>query len=109
MNDYLARRDSEWVGQVHRFLGLQVGLVQTGLSVSDWPAADGLLSQCLHSFAFAMLGGSATPSIVSHLHNALHHESVTASTVPHPLNALHHELWTAPETVHTMLFITGCA
>lgn len=33
MNDYLARRDSEWVGQVHRFLGLQVGLVQQGLDV----------------------------------------------------------------------------
>lgn len=29
VNDYLARRDSEWVGQVHRFLGLEVGLVQT--------------------------------------------------------------------------------
>lgn len=24
VNDYLARRDSEWVGQVHRFLGLKV-------------------------------------------------------------------------------------
>ena len=34
VNDYLARRDSEWVGQVHRFLGLQVGLVQQGLNVS---------------------------------------------------------------------------
>lgn len=26
VNDYLARRDSEWVGQVHRFLGLKVRL-----------------------------------------------------------------------------------
>lgn len=32
VNDYLARRDSEWVGQVHRFLGLDVGLVQQGLN-----------------------------------------------------------------------------
>lgn len=31
VNDYLARRDSEWVGQVHKFLGLSVGLVQSGL------------------------------------------------------------------------------
>ena len=30
MNDYLARRDAEWVGRVHTFLGLQVGLVQSG-------------------------------------------------------------------------------
>lgn len=27
VNDYLARRDSEWMGQIHRFLGLSVGLV----------------------------------------------------------------------------------
>ncbi len=28
VNDYLARRDAEWMGQVHRFLGLTVGLIQ---------------------------------------------------------------------------------
>ena len=28
VNDYLARRDAEYVGQVHRFLGLTVGLIQ---------------------------------------------------------------------------------
>jgi preprotein translocase subunit SecA len=28
VNDYLARRDSEWVGQVLKFLGLSVGLIQ---------------------------------------------------------------------------------
>lgn len=28
VNDYLARRDCEWVGQVPRFLGMQVGLIQ---------------------------------------------------------------------------------
>lgn len=28
VNDYLARRDCEWVGQVPRFLGLKVGLIQ---------------------------------------------------------------------------------
>ncbi len=28
VNDYLAKRDSEWMGQLHRFLGLEVGLVQ---------------------------------------------------------------------------------
>lgn len=39
MNDYLARRDSEWVGQVHKFLGLRVGLVQQGLSETERKAA----------------------------------------------------------------------
>lgn len=32
VNDYLARRDAEWMGQVHRFLGLSVGLIQGGMS-----------------------------------------------------------------------------
>ncbi|MGK7914122.1 MAG: preprotein translocase subunit SecA [Prochloraceae cyanobacterium] len=32
VNDYLARRDAEWMGQVHRFLGLSVGLIQAGMS-----------------------------------------------------------------------------
>ena len=39
VNDYLARRDSEWVGQVHRFLGLEVGLVQQGLNEKQRKAA----------------------------------------------------------------------
>lgn len=30
VNDYLARRDSEWVGQVHRFLGLEVRTAERG-------------------------------------------------------------------------------
>ncbi len=35
VNDYLARRDSEWMGKVHRFLGLTVGLI-----VHDMEAAE---------------------------------------------------------------------
>ena len=31
VNDYLAKRDSEWMGKVHRFLGLDVGLIVHGL------------------------------------------------------------------------------
>jgi preprotein translocase subunit SecA len=31
VNDYLATRDSEWMGQVHRFLGLNVGLIVHGI------------------------------------------------------------------------------
>ncbi|KAI0566775.1 Protein translocase subunit SecA [Gracilaria domingensis] len=34
-NDYLAKRDSELVGQVHRFLGLSVGLIQSDLDSSQ--------------------------------------------------------------------------
>ena len=31
VNDYLARRDSEWMGRVYRFLGMDVGLIQNGM------------------------------------------------------------------------------
>jgi len=33
VNDYLARRDSEWMGRLYKFLGLSVGLIVHGL---DW-------------------------------------------------------------------------
>ena len=39
VNDYLARRDSEWMGKVHRFLGLSVGLIVHGLSNEERRAA----------------------------------------------------------------------
>ncbi len=35
VNDYLARRDAEWMGQVHRFLGLSVGLIQQVIGCFD--------------------------------------------------------------------------
>ena len=35
VNDYLARRDAEWMGQVHRFLGLSVGLIQSDMTPPD--------------------------------------------------------------------------
>jgi len=35
VNDYLARRDAEWMGQIHRFLGLNVGLIQQEMAPAD--------------------------------------------------------------------------
>jgi preprotein translocase subunit SecA len=35
VNDYLARRDAEWMGQVHRFLGLSVGLIQQSMTPAE--------------------------------------------------------------------------
>ena len=35
VNDYLAKRDSEWMGKVHRFMGLSVGLIVHGLSSDE--------------------------------------------------------------------------
>ena len=39
VNDYLARRDSEWMGKVHRFMGLTVGLIVHGLTPDERRAA----------------------------------------------------------------------
>ncbi|MGH8873500.1 MAG: preprotein translocase subunit SecA [Acidimicrobiia bacterium] len=35
VNDYLASRDAEWMGAVHRFLGLRVGLIQNGMPPAE--------------------------------------------------------------------------
>lgn len=34
-NDYLAQRDSEWMGEVYKFLGLAVGLILNDISIED--------------------------------------------------------------------------
>ena len=39
VNDYLAKRDAEWMGQIYRFLGLTVGCIQSGLNDVDRRAA----------------------------------------------------------------------
>ena len=39
VNDYLAKRDSEWMGKVYRFLGLSVGLIVHGLTNEERHAA----------------------------------------------------------------------
>ena len=35
VNDYLAKRDSEWMGQIFQFLGLSVGLIQSGMEPQE--------------------------------------------------------------------------
>lgn len=39
VNDYLAKRDAEWMGKLHTFLGLSVGVVLSGLSSEERKAA----------------------------------------------------------------------
>ena len=39
VNDYLAKRDAEWMGQVHRYLGLSVGVVLNGMETEERQAA----------------------------------------------------------------------
>ncbi len=35
VNDYLAERDSEWMGRIHRFLGLKVGVILSNMSPTE--------------------------------------------------------------------------
>ncbi|MFD7008397.1 preprotein translocase subunit SecA [Rhodococcus sp. JVH1] len=39
VNDYLAKRDSEWMGRVHRFLGLDTSVILSGMSPAERRAA----------------------------------------------------------------------
>ena len=39
VNDYLAKRDSEWMGQIYRFLGLSVGCIVSGMKTEERRAA----------------------------------------------------------------------
>ena len=39
VNDYLARRDAEWMGEIYQFLGLSVGVIVHGLSFEERKAA----------------------------------------------------------------------
>ncbi|MFN2495058.1 MAG: preprotein translocase subunit SecA [Pseudonocardiaceae bacterium] len=39
VNDYLAKRDAEWMGRVHRFLGLDVGVILSQMAPADRRAA----------------------------------------------------------------------
>jgi preprotein translocase subunit SecA len=39
VNDYLAERDSEWMGRIHRFLGLSVGVILNSMTPSERRAA----------------------------------------------------------------------
>ena len=41
VNDYLAKRDAEWMGQVHEFLGLKVGVVLNSMKQEERQAAYG--------------------------------------------------------------------
>src|SRR5579875_753338 len=41
VNDYLARRDAEWMGPIYEFLGLSVGIIQHGLDSAQRRAAYG--------------------------------------------------------------------
>ena len=47
VNDYLAKRDSEWMGKLYRWLGLTVGLIVQGMPISPTaPTMSSALTTC---------------------------------------------------------------
>ena len=50
VNDYLARRDSEWMGKLYRFMGLSVGLIVHGMTHEEKKAAyDADITDCTNN------------------------------------------------------------
>ena len=50
VNDYLAKRDSEWMGKLYRFMGLSVGLIIHGMTNEDKKAAyDADITYCTNN------------------------------------------------------------
>ncbi len=50
VNDYLARRDSEWMGKLYRFMGLSVGLIVHGMTHEEKKAAyDADITYCTNN------------------------------------------------------------
>ena len=50
VNDYLAKRDSEWMGKLYRFMGLSVGLIIHGMTHEDKKAAyDADITYCTNN------------------------------------------------------------
>ena len=54
VNDYLAKRDSEWMGKVYRFMGLTVGLVIHGVTGAEKPAPARIFMHGQPTFKFAV-------------------------------------------------------
>ena len=65
VNDYLARRDAEWMGAVHRSLGLSVGCIVHGLSDAERRAAYGadITYGQNNEFGFDYLRDNMKPSL----------------------------------------------
>ena len=65
VNDYLARRDAEWMGKVHRFMGLTVGVIVTGMNDREKKAAYAcdIVYGTNNEFGFDYLRDNLKPSI----------------------------------------------
>ncbi|MBN2429187.1 MAG: preprotein translocase subunit SecA [Deltaproteobacteria bacterium] len=78
VNDYLATRDSEWMGQIHRFLGLTVGCIVHGLTDQERKDAYGsdITYGTNNEFGFDYLRDNMKFSIEEYVQRELHYAIV---------------------------------
>jgi preprotein translocase subunit SecA len=78
VNDYLATRDSEWMGKIHRFLGLSVGCIVHGLTDEERKAAYGcdITYGTNNEFGFDYLRDNMKFSIEDYVQRDLHYAIV---------------------------------
>ena len=106
VNDYLAKRDAEWMGRVHRFLGLKVGVILSNMTPEERKTAydaditygtnnelgfDYLRDNMVHSLSELVQRGHHY-AIVDEVDSILIDEAPTHYLRPsrRPLAALHH-------------------
>ena len=77
VNDYLASRDAEWMGGIHRFMGLEVGLIQASMQPSDRRIAYGadITYGTNNEFGFDYLRDNMAMSLAGQVQHG-HHYSI---------------------------------
>ena len=75
VNDYLARRDSEWMGKIYKFLGMSVGLVIPDLSYEEKQAAyrSDIIYGTNNEFGFDYLRDNMVTSKEEQVQRGLHY------------------------------------
>ena len=78
VNDYLALRDSEWMGQIHRLLGLEVGCVVAGITETERRAAyrAAITYGQNNEFGFDYLRDNMKPSLELYVQRGHHYAIV---------------------------------
>ncbi len=78
VNDYLARRDAEWMGRIHRFLGLTVGVVVPGLEHDDKQKAyqSDITYGTNNEFGFDYLRDNMATQVAERFQRGLHYAIV---------------------------------
>ncbi len=78
VNDYLARRDAEWMGQIYKFLGLSVGVIVHGLTDTErqWAYRADVTYGTNNEFGFDYLRDNMKYDLADYVQRPLHYAIV---------------------------------